>query len=163
MIITLHRPHQIGGCITVIETDEAKIIIDLGSNLPGTNKDELTKAQVADITDGSDAIFFTHYHGDHTGLIHLVPEGIPQLIGKGAKEVMVCKHSTLVRSAKHYDGVESKKYKDAVTALSAAKRMQTFEQAYAHLPSLNGTLLHQQVFLHLNTKPGGYVQQSLSN
>lgn len=129
MRITLHRPHQIGGCITVIETDGAKIIIDLGSNLPGTNKDELTKAQVAEITTGADAIFFTHYHGDHTGLIHLVPEDIPQLIGKGAKEVMVCKHSTLVRSAKHYDGVESKKYKDAVTALSAAKRMQTFEQA----------------------------------
>ena len=46
MRITLHRPHQIGGCITVIETDGVKVIIDLGSNLPGSNKEELTKAQV---------------------------------------------------------------------------------------------------------------------
>ena len=129
MKITLHRPNQIGGCITVIDTDGVKVIIDLGSNLPGTNKEELTKAQVEEITAGADAIFFTHYHGDHTGLIHLVPEGIPQLIGKGAKEVMVCKHSTLVRASKRFDGVDSKKYKDAMTALAAAKRMQTYKEA----------------------------------
>ena len=128
MRITLHRPHQIGGCITIIETDGAKVVIDLGSNLPGTNKEELTKAQVEQITSGADAIFFTHYHGDHTGLIHLVPEGIPMLIGKGAKEVMVCKHSTLVRASKRFDGVDSQKYQDAVTALAAAKRMLTYKE-----------------------------------
>lgn len=129
MRISLHRPHQIGGCITVIETEGVKVIIDLGSNLPGTNKEELTKAQVEEITAGADAIFFTHYHGDHTGLIHLIPETIPQLIGVGAKEVMVCKHSTLERASKRFDGVESKKYKDAVTALAAAKRMLTYKEA----------------------------------
>ena len=128
MRITLHRPHQIGGCITVIEADGVKIIIDLGSNLPGTNKEELTKAQVAEITAGADAIFFTHYHGDHTGLIHMVPEGIPQLIGKGAKEVMMCKHSTLARAAKRFDGVDSQKYKDAMVALSAARRMHSYRK-----------------------------------
>ena len=85
MRITLHRPHQIGGCITIIETDGVKVVIDLGSNLPGTNKEELTKAHVEQITSGANAIFFTHYHGDHTGLIHLAPEGIPQLIGKGGQ------------------------------------------------------------------------------
>lgn len=127
MKITLHRPHQIGGCITVIETDEVKVIIDLGSNLPGTNKKELTKAQVEDITAGADAIYFTHYHGDHTGLIHLVTEGIPQLIGPGAKEVMVCKYNTLVSAAKRFEGVESKKFEEAATALVAAKRMQTYK------------------------------------
>jgi ribonuclease J len=129
MRISLHRPHQIGGCISVIEAGGVKVIIDLGSNLPGTDKEELTKAQVEEITAGADAIFFTHYHGDHTGLIHLVPEGIPQLIGNGAKEVMVCKYCTLVRASKRFDGVDSQKYKDAVTALAAAKRMQTYNQA----------------------------------
>lgn len=128
MKITLHRPHQIGGCITVIETDGAKIIIDLGSNLPGTNKYELTKQQVAEITADADAIFFTHYHGDHTGLIHMVPEDIPQLIGKGAKEVMVCKYSTLMRAYKHHKGIESEEYKDASTSLAAAKRILTYQQ-----------------------------------
>lgn len=128
MRITLHRPHQIGGCITVIETDGVKVIIDLGSNLPGTNKEEFTRAKVEEITAGADAIFFTHYHGDHTGLIHLVPEGVPMLIGKGAKEVMVCKYSTLARASKRSDGVDSKKYKDEVNALAAAKRLKTYEQ-----------------------------------
>ena len=128
MRITLHRPHQIGGCITIIETDGVKVVIDLGSNLPGTNKEELTKAQVEQITSGADSIFFTHYHGDHTGLIHFVPEGIPMLIGKGAKEVMVCKHSTLVKASKHFNGIESKRFKDAVTALTAAKRMLTYKE-----------------------------------
>ena len=90
MRITLHRPHQIGGCITVIESAGTKIIIDFGSNLPGTKKNELGQRQINSITKDADAIFFTHYHGDHTGLIHLVPEGLPQFIGKGAKEVMVC-------------------------------------------------------------------------
>ena len=129
MKIVIHRGNQIGGCITVIETDGVKVIIDLGSNLPGTNKEELTKAQVEEITAGADAIFFTHYHGDHTGLIHLVPEGIPQLIGKGAKEVMVCKHSTLARAYKKRFGADSQKYKDAITILDAAKRMLTYKKA----------------------------------
>ena len=128
MRITLYRPHQIGGCITVIETDGVKVIIDLGSNLPGTSKEEFTRTKVEEITAGVDSIFFTHYHGDHTGLIHLVPEGIPMLIGKGAKEVMVCKHSTLVKASKHFNGIESKRYKDAVTALTAAKRMLTYKE-----------------------------------
>lgn len=128
MRITLYRPHQIGGCITVIETDGVKVIIDLGSNLPGTSKEEFTRTKVEEITAGVDSIFFTHYHGDHTGLIHLVPEGIPILIGKGAKEVMVCKHSTLVRASKRFDGVDSQKYQDAVTALAAAKRMLTYKE-----------------------------------
>ena len=128
MRITLYRPHQIGGCITVIETDGVKVIIDLGSNLPGTSKEEFTRTKVEEITAGVDSIFFTHYHGDHTGLIHLVPEGIPMLIGKGAKEVMVCKHSTLVKASKHFNGIESKRFKDAVTALTAAKRMLTYKE-----------------------------------
>ena len=35
MKITIHRgAHQIGGCITEIESDNAKILIDLGANLP---------------------------------------------------------------------------------------------------------------------------------
>ena len=50
------------------------------------------------------------------------------LIGKGAKEVMVCKHSTLVKASKHFNGIESKRYKDAVTALTAAKRMLTYKE-----------------------------------
>ena len=42
MNIIIHRgANQIGGCITEITTDGAKIFIDFGSNLPGSKKKEL--------------------------------------------------------------------------------------------------------------------------
>lgn len=100
MTITIHRANQIGGCITIIEHDGCKIIIDLGSNLPGNASEELSKEDIAAITEGANAIFYTHYHGDHTGLHHLVDIKIPQHIGPGAKEVMLCKYQAL---AKHGD------------------------------------------------------------
>ena len=100
MNITIHRgAHQIGGCITEISTDGAKIIIDLGSNLPGVGVDDMaTDEAIARITHDADGIFYTHYHGDHVGLFNKVPSHIPQYIGKGAKEVMIRKHEALHQS-----------------------------------------------------------------
>ena len=96
MQITIHRgANQIGGCITEIKSEGAKILIDLGSNLPSSVGEEFTKEQIATICDGVGAIFYTHYHGDHVGLMHLVPKHIPQYIGEGAKAVMQCKYNYL--------------------------------------------------------------------
>ena len=86
MKITIHRGiDQIGGCITEIATDRTRILIDLGQNLPdgeGVIHDELaTREAVENLTRGVDAIFYTHYHGDHIGLFHLVPDGVPQYMG----------------------------------------------------------------------------------
>ena len=75
MNITIHRgANQIGGCITEIATATTKIFIDFGNNLPGSQKAELTANDVAQMTTDADAIFYTHYHGDHVGLHHLIPE-----------------------------------------------------------------------------------------
>lgn len=128
MRITLHRPHQIGGCITVIESAGTKIIIDFGSNLPGTKKNELGQRQINSITKDADAIFFTHYHGDHTGLIHKIPDSIPMYMGIGAKEVMECKYDTLKRAAAYHDGKESEKYNEQANSLAAVQRMLTFKE-----------------------------------
>ncbi|MFR9543261.1 MAG: MBL fold metallo-hydrolase [Rikenellaceae bacterium] len=100
MQITIHRGiDQIGGCITEIATSEARVLIDLGQNLPdnkGNSNDLLaTKEAIESLTDGVDAIFYTHYHGDHVGLFNFVPKDIPQYIGKVAKEVCICKHNRL--------------------------------------------------------------------
>ena len=97
MRITIHRANQIGGCITIIEHNGCKIIIDLGSNLPGSCQEELSKDDIDTLTAGANAIFYTHYHGDHTGLHHLVSPEIPQYIGKGAKDIMVCKYEVLCK------------------------------------------------------------------
>ena len=115
--ITIRRANQIGGCITTIEYDGCKIIIDLGSNLPGNSNKELTQADIDSITAGANAIFYTHYHGDHTGLHHLVSPQIPQYIGEGAKEVMICKYETL---AKH-GGCKAQ--------LESARDMKTYQTA----------------------------------
>ena len=100
MKITIHRGiDQIGGCITEIATDKAKVLIDLGQNLPdgdGVVQDDLANVDsVEKLTKNIDAIFYTHYHGDHLGLFHLVPDGINQYIGKVAKRVALCKHQRL--------------------------------------------------------------------
>ena len=96
MNITIHRgANQIGGCITEIATEDAKIFIDFGSNLPGIPKEELTAEEVAKMTSNADAIFYTHYHGDHVGLHHLIPKHVAQYMGAGAIDVMRCKYEAL--------------------------------------------------------------------
>lgn len=100
MKITIHRGiNQIGGCITEIATSKTRILIDLGKNLPdnkGVFHDELaTSKAVAKLTKDVDAVFYTHYHGDHIGLFDLVPDGIKQYIGGTAQKVALCKYTKL--------------------------------------------------------------------
>ncbi|MBP5682378.1 MAG: MBL fold metallo-hydrolase [Bacteroidales bacterium] len=116
MKITIHRgANQIGGCITEIATENAKIFIDFGSNLLGSKKNELSPKKIADLTSEADAIFYTHYHGDHVGLHHLIPENVKQYMGAGAIEVMQCKYQTL------------SKYQDMRAELAATERMIPFK------------------------------------
>ncbi|MCE5175498.1 MAG: MBL fold metallo-hydrolase [Bacteroidales bacterium] len=100
MKIIIHRGiDQIGGCITEISTERTRILIDLGQNLPngeGHIQDDLANSEsIEKLTKGIDAIFYTHYHGDHLGLFHLVPDVIPQYIGNVAKRVAMCRHHRL--------------------------------------------------------------------
>ena len=113
--ITIRRANQIGGCITIIEYDSCKIVIDLGSNLPGSRQKELPKEDIDTLTAGANAIFYTHYHGDHTGLHHLVNPEIPQYIGEGAKDVMICKYEVLCRHDNCFTNL-----------LTSAKHMKTY-------------------------------------
>jgi ribonuclease J len=100
MKITIHRGiDQIGGCITEIATDRTRILIDLGQNLPdgeGVIHDGLASREAVErLTRGVDAIFYTHYHGDHIGLFHLVPDSVPQYMGGVAMMVTIQKHLRL--------------------------------------------------------------------
>ncbi len=95
MKIIIHRGiNQIGGCITEIQSGDDRILIDLGSNLPGTEGEDFTKEQIKSMTRGVNAILFTHYHGDHIG--HFADAAdVPQYIGEGALAVMQVKYKTL--------------------------------------------------------------------
>ena len=100
MTITIHRGlNQIGGCITEISTDSSRVFIDLGQNLPGNGEKttpEQDKAMVESLFRNNprahEAVVYTHGHEDHIGLFNYVPKGIPQMIGEGAKEVLLEKY-----------------------------------------------------------------------
>ena len=70
---------QIGGCITEISTEKSKIIIDFGNDLD----DNSNSFELEGLTYGRscyDAIFITHSHSDHIGLINKINKDIPIFI-----------------------------------------------------------------------------------
>ena len=93
MQITVHRPNQIGGCITEIASASGtRIVIDVGANLPGNaiGRD----VDVAQITKGCDGVFITHYHGDHIGEYEKVDPAAPIYMGAVAQGMFLnlCEH-----------------------------------------------------------------------
>lgn len=123
MQITIQRPAQIGGQITRIDTTTSSIIIDLGQDLPGKNDEDLldNDKAIAKLTQGCSAILYTHYHGDHIGLFHHVPENIPQYIGSVAKQVVCKKYQQLCQLP---DKEGTKVFKQA---LRTASKMNVFQ------------------------------------
>jgi ribonuclease J len=92
MKIIVHRgTNQIGGCLTEIKSNSGtKILIDIGANLPdsdGKIKPEMELEGLTTINPAYDAIFITHYHGDHIGLYNRINENIPIYIGKISKGI----------------------------------------------------------------------------
>lgn len=92
MKIIIHRgTQQIGGCVTEIRSDKARIFIDMGSELPDENGNTIAETlAVEGVTTGEkncDAVFFTHYHGDHVGMLSRILPGIPLYMGEAAKEI----------------------------------------------------------------------------
>jgi len=88
MKVTIHRgQNQIGGSIIEIASESTKIILDAGSELD----EEIPVApQIEGLFSGQasyDAVFISHYHGDHLGLCDQVLPEIPIYIGKGAADV----------------------------------------------------------------------------
>jgi ribonuclease J len=92
MKIIIHRgTNQIGGCITeIISEAGTRIIIDIGSNLPNAEGKKSKEIELQGLTKGKakyDAIFITHYHGDHIGLYNKILHQIPIYIGETTKEI----------------------------------------------------------------------------
>lgn len=90
--VIIHNGNQIGGCVTIISTETARIMIDFGQSLPGSKSD-------ADVdfdwkNEEIDAVFFTHYHGDHIGRYKEIPTNIPLYMGELTRMVMttIAKH-----------------------------------------------------------------------
>lgn len=89
MTVTIHRgAHQIGGCVTEYRTKTTRILVDLGSPLPGApGPATLRLPGVTEPGEPCQGIFFTHYHGDHMGEIDRVLPTVPLWMGETAREV----------------------------------------------------------------------------
>ncbi|MDE7439485.1 MAG: hypothetical protein K2N23_03155 [Clostridia bacterium] len=90
MQIKIYRgTHQIGGCVTEIKTSNARIIIDMGEELPSANSLS-QQFEIDGVTIGTpdcNAVLITHYHGDHIGMFEKILPGIPIYAGKTAKQI----------------------------------------------------------------------------
>ena len=87
--------NQIGGVVTEFRKGDHRILIDFGANLPGSDGEGISDDDLVEKVFGgenssilTDAVLFTHYHGDHVGLKNRIPDNIPMYIGKTAKEIM---------------------------------------------------------------------------
>ena len=92
MKIRIHRgAHQIGGCITEIQSASGtRILIDLGHNLPGETESQDKfddPSNLSALLEGISGIVYTHNHGDHLGFFDRVPSDVPQYIGEMSKDV----------------------------------------------------------------------------
>lgn len=77
--------NQIGGCITEISSSTTKIIIDFGKDL-----EEESDFDLEGLTYGKsiyDAVFITHSHGDHIGLINKINSDIPIYIDESSLKI----------------------------------------------------------------------------
>ena len=80
---------QIGGSIIEIYTESTRIIIDAGANL-GESKLLASVPKVPGLFSGEaayDAVFVSHYHSDHMGLLKYVVDGIPIYMGRATYDI----------------------------------------------------------------------------
>ena len=99
MQIKIYRgTHQIGGCVTEITTANARIIIDMGEDLPSVNNEDIKPFGIDGVTRGTpncDAVLITHYHGDHVGMFDEILSDIPIYMGSVAKQIYGTVQQTL--------------------------------------------------------------------
>ena len=127
--IRIHRgTHQIGGSITEIYTENTHIFIDFGPEL-NTDPEDSTDVEMIEMMQHAkcDAVLFTHYHGDHIGLIESIPETdadgklIRLALGKTARQVLVNIHRTLA-NIPDVTAQEKKRHEDYIDLLNDAAR-----------------------------------------
>jgi ribonuclease J len=85
MQITLHNSNQIGGCVVEIRSNNTRIVIDMGADLPSSEKSRKPELNIEGVTFGEKdcaAVFISHYHGDHIGRFEKVLPDIPVYMGE---------------------------------------------------------------------------------
>lgn len=89
MNIHIHRgQNQIGGNIIEISTATTKILLDIGLELDDDKNQTLPEIQGLFDSAEYNAIFISHYHGDHLGLAYQIHKDIPLYIGEASYKII---------------------------------------------------------------------------
>ncbi len=80
--------NQIGGNIIEISTEKTKILLDVGLELDDEKNKSLPKVEGLFDYKGYDAIFVSHYHGDHLGLAYSTHKDIPLYMGEKSAKII---------------------------------------------------------------------------
>ena len=124
--IKIFQGNQIGGCVTVISAkvkDEIhRIMIDYGESLAGSGvKEDFVYPWTEEPID---AVFFTHYHGDHIGRLMQIPSHIPLYMGDTARKVMINIQTALTKIP---DEAEANIHREKLAVLLDDNRVKTFQ------------------------------------
>lgn len=129
--IKIHRgTNQIGGTIIEIFTENTHIFIDFGSEL-SVNPEDSSDYEMIEMINSSpcDAVLFSHYHGDHIGLMHHIPQkdirgkNITLGMGLESRKVLIRIHKTLAND--NYENYEE--HKEILDILKDRDRWTNFE------------------------------------
>ncbi len=138
--VRIYQGDQIGGCVTVISTMHKgkihRIMIDYGSSLPGS--DNKMDFEYPWEEEPVDAVFFTHYHGDHVGRLMEIPSHIPLYMGAVARQAMINIQEALGKSPYTED---KQLHLDEAEVLKDDKRVRTFKwngRFYEHIKEIPG-------------------------
>ena len=88
MEIVIHRgENQIGGNIIEISTVKTRILLDVGREL---DEEEVRLPDIDGLFDvpAFDAVFISHYHGDHIGLAYYINKRIPLYLGEASVRIV---------------------------------------------------------------------------
>lgn len=93
MYIKIHRgTQQIGGNIIEIGTSQTKLIFDAGANLPPPDDSKYSDPiEIEGLTCGEpsfDAVFVSHHHNDHCGLLERILPDIPVWAGRETSRIL---------------------------------------------------------------------------
>ena len=89
MTLKIHRgQNQIGGNIVEISTEKTRILLDAGLELDEDKNKELPTLDGLFDSKGYDAIFISHYHSDHLGLVYKVHKDIPVYMGEKCAKII---------------------------------------------------------------------------
>lgn len=89
MKIHIYRgENQIGGNIIEIATDQTKILLDVGLDLDEEKNKALPNIEGLIDEAEYDAVFVSHYHGDHLGLAYQIHKDIPLFMSEKSTKII---------------------------------------------------------------------------